>query len=46
MNARNEQKERTHASILESAERLVRTRGIAGARVAEVMKGADGRISR
>jgi TetR/AcrR family transcriptional regulator, transcriptional repressor for nem operon len=40
MTAKSEQKEKTHASILESAERLVRARGIAGARVADVMKGA------
>lgn len=40
MTTKSEQKEKTHASILESAERLVRARGIAGARVAEVMKGA------
>ena len=40
MNARVEQKERSHQSILESAARLVREKGIAGARVAEVMKGA------
>lgn len=35
-----EQKERTRATILESAARLVRERGIAGARVADVMQGA------
>lgn len=40
MNAKTEQKEKTHASILESAERLVRAKGIAGARVVDVMKGA------
>src|SRR4051812_23535511 len=40
MTARVEQKERSHESILESAARLVRERGIAGAGVAEVMKGA------
>ena len=40
MTAKGEQKEKTHASILESAERLVRAKGIAGARVADVMKGA------
>lgn len=40
MTTKTEQKERTHASILESAERLVRAKGIAGARVADVMKGA------
>ena len=35
-----EQKERTHESILASASRLLRERGIAGARVADVMDGA------
>jgi TetR/AcrR family transcriptional repressor of nem operon len=35
-----EQKEQTHETILESAARLVRERGIAGARVADVMSGA------
>jgi TetR/AcrR family transcriptional repressor of nem operon len=40
MTAKTEQKERTHETILESAARLVRERGIAGARVADVMKGA------
>lgn len=40
MNARVEQRERSHQSILESAARLVREKGISGARVAEVMKGA------
>jgi TetR/AcrR family transcriptional repressor of nem operon len=35
-----EQKERTHETILESAARLLRTKGVAGARVADVMKGA------
>jgi TetR/AcrR family transcriptional repressor of nem operon len=40
MNAKLEQKERSHETILESAARLVRDRGIAGARVADVMKGA------
>jgi TetR/AcrR family transcriptional repressor of nem operon len=35
-----EQKELSHETILESAARLVRARGIAGARVADVMKGA------
>jgi TetR/AcrR family transcriptional regulator, transcriptional repressor for nem operon len=40
MTAKTEQKEKTHASILQSAERLVRAKGIAGARVADVMKGA------
>jgi TetR/AcrR family transcriptional repressor of nem operon len=40
MNAKVEQKERSHETILESAAQLLRERGIAGARVAEVMKGA------
>src|SRR3954469_11601544 len=40
MNAKVEQREKSHATILESAARLVRERGIAGARVADVMKGA------
>src|SRR5579871_5685932 len=40
MNAKIEQKEKSHETILESAARLVRERGIAGARVADVMKGA------
>jgi TetR/AcrR family transcriptional repressor of nem operon len=40
MVSKAEQKERTHETILESASRLLRERGIAGARVAEVMKGA------
>ena len=40
MNAKSEQKEKSHERILESASRLLRTRGIAGAGVAEVMKGA------
>jgi TetR/AcrR family transcriptional regulator, transcriptional repressor for nem operon len=40
MNAKVEQKEKSHETILESAARLVRERGIAGARVADVMKGA------
>lgn len=40
MTTKLERKERTHASILESAERLVRAKGIGGARVADVMKGA------
>jgi TetR/AcrR family transcriptional repressor of nem operon len=40
MNAKLEQKERSHETILESAARLVRERGISGARVADVMKGA------
>jgi TetR/AcrR family transcriptional repressor of nem operon len=40
MSAKAEQKERTHESILASAARLLRERGIGGARVADVMKGA------
>ena len=40
MNAKEEQKERSHASILRSAGRLLREKGISGARVADVMKGA------
>jgi TetR/AcrR family transcriptional repressor of nem operon len=40
MNAKAEQKEQSHERILESASRLLRERGIAGAGVAEVMKGA------
>jgi TetR/AcrR family transcriptional regulator, transcriptional repressor for nem operon len=35
-----EQKERTHISIIESACKLLRERGIGGAKVAEVMSGA------
>jgi TetR/AcrR family transcriptional repressor of nem operon len=40
MTGKTEQKERTHATILDSAARLLREKGIAGARVADVMKGA------
>src|SRR5256886_16996506 len=40
MNAKVEQEERSHESILQSAARLVREKGISGAAVAEVMKGA------
>jgi len=40
MNAKAEQKERSHETILQSAARLLRERGIAGARVADVMLGA------
>jgi TetR/AcrR family transcriptional repressor of nem operon len=40
MNAKAEQKERTRETILESAAELLRRRGIAGARVFDVMKGA------
>ncbi|MBC7977592.1 MAG: TetR family transcriptional regulator, partial [Myxococcales bacterium] len=35
-----EQKQRSHETILESAARLLRERGISGASVADVMKGA------
>jgi TetR/AcrR family transcriptional repressor of nem operon len=41
MNAKAERKERSHETILESSARLVREKGISGARVADVMKGAD-----
>lgn len=37
---RSEQKQATHADILRSAQHLLRTKGIAGTSVAEVMKGA------
>jgi TetR/AcrR family transcriptional regulator, transcriptional repressor for nem operon len=40
MSAKAEQKQNSHETILESAARLVRERGIAGARVADVMEGA------
>jgi TetR/AcrR family transcriptional repressor of nem operon len=40
MNAKVEQKEQSHETILQSAGRLLRERGIAGARVADVMHGA------
>lgn len=40
MTGKSEQKERTHSVILESASRLLRERGISGASVADVMKGA------
>lgn len=40
MSAKAEQKQRTHEAILQSAARLLRKRGIAGARVADVMKDA------
>ena len=40
MSAKAEKKERSHQSILESAARLVREKGISGAGVAEVMRGA------
>ena len=41
MNLKAERKEKSHQSILESAARLVRDKGISGARVADVMQGAD-----
>jgi len=40
MSTKAEQKERTHETILASAARLLRSKGIAGARVADVMGGA------
>jgi TetR/AcrR family transcriptional regulator, transcriptional repressor for nem operon len=40
MTTKREQKELTHQTILESAARLVRERGIVGARVADIMEGA------
>jgi TetR/AcrR family transcriptional repressor of nem operon len=40
VNAKTEQRERSHETILRSAARLFREKGIAGARVAEVMRGA------
>jgi TetR/AcrR family transcriptional repressor of nem operon len=40
MTSRNEQKEQTHHEILQSAARLLRDQGIAGASVADVMRGA------
>src|SRR5258708_30867820 len=40
MTARSEQKELTHQTILDSAARLVRERGIAGTGVSDVMEGA------
>jgi TetR/AcrR family transcriptional repressor of nem operon len=40
MTAKSEQKERSHETILDSAARLLRHRGISGARVADVMKAA------
>ena len=40
MSTKAEQKERTHETILASAARLLRSKGIAGARVADVMSGA------
>lgn len=41
MSSRVERKKRSHQSILRSASRLLRARGISGARVADVMQGAD-----
>jgi TetR/AcrR family transcriptional repressor of nem operon len=41
MNAKAEQKEKSHEKILASASRLLRAGGIAGTGVAEVMKGAS-----
>jgi len=40
MSTKIEQKELSHETILQSAARLLRERGISGARVADVMKGA------
>jgi TetR/AcrR family transcriptional repressor of nem operon len=40
MNIKDERKELSHESILASAARLLRQKGIAGARVADVMQGA------
>jgi TetR/AcrR family transcriptional repressor of nem operon len=40
MTSKVEKKELSHETILQSAARLVRDKGIAGARVADVMKGA------
>jgi TetR/AcrR family transcriptional regulator, transcriptional repressor for nem operon len=40
-NAKAAQKERSHRAILDSAARLLREKGISGARVADVMQGAD-----
>lgn len=40
MSAKVEQKERTHSAIIASACKLLRERGIGGARVADVMSGA------
>jgi TetR/AcrR family transcriptional repressor of nem operon len=40
MSQKSDQKERTHRDILASAARLLRERGVAGARVADVMAGA------
>jgi TetR/AcrR family transcriptional repressor of nem operon len=40
MTSKSEQKQHTNESILQSAARLLREKGISGARVADVMKGA------
>ncbi|MEZ4375164.1 MAG: TetR/AcrR family transcriptional regulator [Polyangiaceae bacterium] len=40
MSAKQEQKARTHAAILTSAAELLRSKGISGAKVADVMAGA------
>src|SRR4029077_17007748 len=40
MNAKVDQRERSHETILDSASRLLREKGIAGASVSDVMKGA------
>jgi TetR/AcrR family transcriptional repressor of nem operon len=40
MNQKAEQKERSHQDILASAARLLRSKGVSGARVADVMAGA------
>ena len=40
MTGKEEQKERSHGSILESAARLLRQRGYLGLRVVDIMKGA------
>ena len=40
MNVKIRQKERSHQTILQSAARLLHEKGISGARVADVMKGA------
>jgi TetR/AcrR family transcriptional regulator, transcriptional repressor for nem operon len=40
MNAKVDQRERSHETILDSASRLLREKGIAGASVSDVMRGA------
>lgn len=40
MNLKRQRKDRSHATIIDSAARLLRERGISGARVADVMQGA------